>query len=114
MTTIGKLSVVVALLLIAPTALAQGDDALRDEIMKYSVDPCLMDTAKRQKVTGMTTEDVFHTLKLMQMSNNEETVTAILPIVSSIPSLEDRLPLYAKFAGICIRSSRNAAEKNRR
>ncbi len=85
---------------------ALASDSLRDEIIQEVVDPCYLDAVLRNPVEGVSDQQMFELLKIMQADNTEQVVDSLLPIVSKLGSKQERAAMYKIGKQICIQASR--------
>ncbi len=88
-----------------PVVVAQTVD-YRTEIIAYVVDPCFLDSVKRNRVEGVSDQDMLALLKVMQAGAVDDMVGSLLPVVQKMETLEQRAIIYATGAQVCINAAR--------
>jgi len=83
-------------------------DRLRDEIVKYVVEPCYLDAVMRNRVEGVADQQMLELLKIMQSDETEKMVNALLPVISKAKSAQERLVIYEIGKQTCIQAARGA------
>ena len=97
-------------LLLSATVLfpALASDSLRDEIIEKVIDPCYLDMVLRNRVEGVSDQQMLELLKIMQADETENMIDAVLPIVSKAESFQGRSAIYEIFKQQCIEAARSA------
>ena len=106
--------VVIGLLALALHAIpvsAVSEELLRAEIMEYVIDPCYLDSAKRNVVDGISPEEMVPFMKLIAAESIEQTMVAVITLVSQLDKFEDRAVFYVLGQNMCIDSARKAARQ---
>ena len=85
-------------------SLAQSN--LRDEIISQVVDPCYLDVVKRNRVEGITDQQMLALLKVMQADDVDKMVASLMPVVRKLDSPEQRTAIYTMGKMVCINSAR--------
>lgn len=87
---------------------ALASDSLRDEIIQEVIDPCYLDAVLRNRVEGVSDQQMLELLKIMQADGTENMINALLPIVSKAESFQGRTVIYEIFKKKCIEAARSA------
>ena len=82
---------------------------MRSEIMQNVIDPCYLDSAKRNAVEGVSPEDMVPLMKMLAGDAVEQAILSLLPIVAKLDTFEERAMFYVMGQQMCIQSARQAA-----
>ena len=75
---------------------------LRDEIMEYAIDPCLLVLVKRNRVDGLSINNHIRFIKVTNPEAFKLTSDQMLSMVTKMDNLEDRLIVYEFGKNKCI------------
>ena len=103
-----------------PVSVAQTID-YRSEIIIRVVDPCFLDSVKRNRVEGVSDQDMLTMVKVMQADTVDSVIATLLPIVQEIDTLEQRavprqttLPPSGTAGRTCASPTRRPSSSRRR
>lgn len=86
------------------TTLPTSDQDYRSEIEKYMIDPCMLATVEGQDLNKMLggKDTALRLLKAFSKQELDQAMQELLPIVSKLDKLEDRVALYEAGKNMCI------------
>lgn len=85
------------------------DVSLRAEVEKHVVDPCFLDAARRNRIDGVSDQEMIDLLKAMQSDAVDTIMTSLLPLVRDIETMEGRSAVYTFGRMACIQGARGGS-----